>query len=157
MDQIYKNVKYNFFWNGIFSNWYESYFDIDGITFNCSEQYMMYKKAITFDDAETARKILNSDSPKEQKQLGRKVKNFNPEYWDCVKYEIVKRGLKEKFNQNPKLKKYLLSYKGYQMVEASPYDRIWGIGFTDKEAIENIDNWGENLLGQIITELSNEL
>jgi hypothetical protein len=157
MDQIYKNVKYNFFWNGIFSNWYESYFDIDGITFNCGEQYMMYEKAITFDDAETARKILESDSPKEQKQLGRKVKNFNPEYWDNVKYEIVKRGLKEKFNQNPKLKKYLLSYKGYQMVEASPFDRIWGIGFTDKEAIENIDKWGDNLLGQIITELSNEL
>jgi ribA/ribD-fused uncharacterized protein len=125
--------------------------------FNCGEQYMMYQKAITFGDNETANKILKELSPRKQKELGRQVKNFNPKVWDSLKYIIVKNGLTEKFNQNPEFKDYLLKYKGYVLVEASPYDRIWGIGFYDYEAIQNIDNWGENLLGKILTELAMEL
>jgi ribA/ribD-fused uncharacterized protein len=157
MEQTFNGKKYKFFWNGIFSNWYSSNFEVDGIKYNCGEQYMMYKKAITFNDTEIAYKILHEDSPKKQKQLGRLVKNFNPKKWDIIKYELVKNGLREKFNQNPELKEYLLKYKDYQLAEASPYDRIWGIGYLDKDAIRNIQNWGENLLGKILTELANEL
>ena len=112
---------------------------------------------MTFNDKEIANKILREYSPRIQKQLGREVRNFNPQKWDLVKYELVKSGLREKFNQNPELKRYLLKYKGFQIVEASPEDRIWGIGFYDNEAIQNIQNWGENLLGKILTELATEL
>jgi ribA/ribD-fused uncharacterized protein len=156
MEQEFKGIKYMFFWNGIFSNWYESYFDINGIRYNCGEQYMMHQKAITFNDQETANKILRSSSPSKQKKLGREVSNFNPKQWDLVKYELVKTGLREKFNQNPKLKTFLLKYKDFQIVESSPEDRIWGIGFYGDEAIENIQNWGENLLGKVLTDLAIE-
>jgi len=157
MEATHKNIKYKFFWNGLFSNWHESYFTTNNIMFNCGEQYMMYQKAITFGDNETANKILKELSPRKQKELGRQVKNFNPKVWDNVKYDLVKKGLKDKFLQNPEFKEYLLKYKGYVLVEASPYDRIWGIGFYDHEAIQNIDNWGENLLGKVLTELAMEL
>lgn len=149
--------KYKFFWGGILSNWFESNFEIDSIKYNTSEQYMMYQKALFFNDIDIANKILKEKNPKYQKKLGREVKNFNIDKWNNVKYDIVKKGILEKFKQNPELKKYLLKYKGYKFVEASPYDRIWGIGFLELDAIKNIDKWGENLLGQILTELSNEL
>jgi hypothetical protein len=157
MEQTYKNEKFFFFWNGFFSNWHESKFVVDGIEFNCGEQFFMYKKALTFDDVETANKVLKELSPRRQKALGREIKNYNDEAWNSVKFNVVKSGLREKFNQNAIFKAYLLKYKGYTLVEASPEDNVWGIGFDEDEAIANIDNWGQNLLGKILTELSNEL
>ena len=159
MTQTFNGIKYMFFWGGMFSNWYVSddQFTIDGITYNCGEQYMMYQKAMTFNDKETAKKILDEIVPSEQKKLGRLVKKYNDSTWNRVRYNIVKIGLKEKFSCNKNLKEYLLKYRGYQIVEASPYDRIWGIGYYEQDAIKNIDNWGENLLGEILTELSQEI
>lgn len=151
------NIKYKFFWGGIFSNWFISEFNVDGIEYNCAEQYMMYQKAVLFNDTEMANKILYEQSPKLQKAFGRKVKNFDSKKWDSVKYEIVKKGLRAKFTQDSSLKEYLLKYKGFQFVEASPYDRIWGIGFEKDNAMSNIDKWGQNLLGKILTELSQEI
>lgn len=157
MEKEFKGVKYKFFWNGIFSNWYQSFFKVDGVEYNCGEQYMMYQKALTFEDVDMSKRILKEYSPKKQKQLGRKIKGFDSVEWNLVKFKLVKKGLYEKFNQNIELKKQLLKYKGFEFVEALPYDRIWGIGFEDYEAIENINDWGENLLGEILTELSLEL
>ena len=77
--------------------------------------------------------------------------------WDKIKYDLVKIGLYNRFTQDLVAKEELLKHKGKIFVEASPYDRIWGIGYTKEEAIDNIDNWGENLLGKILTELSNEI
>lgn len=39
--------KYVYFWqkHSVFSQWYPCTFVIDGIKYNCAEQYMMYKKA----------------------------------------------------------------------------------------------------------------
>jgi ribA/ribD-fused uncharacterized protein len=152
--------KYKFFWGGIFSNWYTGYnemFCVDNVTFISGEQYMMFKKAMFFEDVDVATEILLETDPRKQKALGRTVKNFVPEKWSEVCYEIVKKGIREKFAQNPRLLKYLLEYKGYEIVEASPEDRIWGIGFDEEHAMKNIDNWGTNYLGKILTELSNEL
>lgn len=153
----HKNIKYKFFWNGEFSNWHPSIFTIDEITFNCGEQYMMFTKAMVFKDIDSAYKILKEKNPELQKKLGRKVRNFNVDVWDEVKYELVKKGLREKFIQNPELKNYLLKHKDCQIIEASPYDRIWGIGYLWNYAIDNIDDWGENLLGKMLTELASEL
>ena len=159
MRQTFNGINYMFFWGGMFSNWYisDDQFTVDGITYNCGEQYMMYQKAMTFNDKETAKKILDEIVPSEQKKLGRLVKNYHDSTWNRVRYNIVKRGLFAKFSQNENLKEYLLKYKGYQIVEASPYDRIWGIGYYEQDAINNINNWGENLLGKILTELAQEI
>jgi hypothetical protein len=149
--------QYCLFYNGGFSNWHKSKFTVDGVEYNCGEQYMMHCKAIFFNDFETAQKIMATEKPSEQKALGREIKNFNSAGWDKVKYDLVKTGLREKFLQNENLKDLLMKYRGCIFVEASPYDRIWGIGYDEVEAMENMENWGLNLLGKILTELSNEL
>lgn len=150
------------FWGGSFSNWYLSDFTMviedREITFNCVEQYMMYMKAINFDDRETAELIMNESNPKEQKKLGRKVKNFDSSKWRDICYPIVYNGVFEKFKQNSLLKRTLLRSKCEMFVEASPHDRIWGIGYDSVQAYKVDENkWGENLLGKIITEVREEL
>ncbi|MGB4817632.1 MAG: NADAR family protein [Saprospiraceae bacterium] len=149
-------MKYYFFFGGMFSNWFPSYFTVDGILYNCGEQYMMYQKAVLFGDKESAKQIMCERDPAWQKQLGRKVKGFDKAEWDKVKYDIVKKGLREKFFQNPGCKDLLNACKDRIIVEASPTDRIWGIGYYAKDAMKNRANWGENLLGKILTELANE-
>ena len=81
--------KYIFFWNGIYSQWYESPIFIDGINFNCCEQYMMYRKALLFYDNDTAERIMLTSHPRDQKELGRSVKNFDKNQWDSVNFQIV--------------------------------------------------------------------
>lgn len=157
MIRKHNGIKYMFFWGGCLSNWYISPFVVNGIEYNCGEQYMMHQKAILFDDKQTASEIMKAYVPKKQKELGRKIKNFDTVVWDSVKYNIVKAGLLEKFKQNEDLKLFLSANKGCQMVEASPFDRIWGIGFNEMDAIDNINMWGENLLGKILTEISKEI
>lgn len=148
-------MKYTFFYSGPFSNWHKSYFKMDKNWFSCMEQYMMYMKAMLFEDEETAKKILDEKSPADQKALGRQVKNFNPTKWDNEKENIVFQGLKAKFEQNPGLMIQLKASKGL-LVEASPDDRIWGIGFSENTALQNKDKWGENLLGKLLTKLREE-
>ena len=72
------------FWGGPFSNWYPSPFTVDGVEYNCGEQFMMQKKALLFGDIESAKLIMEERNPREQKVLGRKVKNFDPVIWDSV-------------------------------------------------------------------------
>lgn len=149
--------KYTFFWDGVFSNWYPSLFTVDGIKYNCGEQYMMHQKALLFNDHETAELIMQEKNPKFQKALGRKVKGFDADKWNELSFNIMKKGLKEKFEQNHLLKTKLIASKGRTFVEASPFDRIWGIGYSRETALANINDWGENRLGKILTELSLEL
>lgn len=148
---------FTFFWNGPFSNWHPSPFTINGMDFNCEEQHMMYWKAITFGDHDTATRIMETNQPAIQKALGRKVKNFDPEKWLNVGSDIVYKGLKAKFLQNPKLFAELKKGYGTTFVEASPVDRIWGIGYSEADALENYEDWGINILGNLLTKLSKEL
>ena len=76
--------KYVFFWGGVCSQWYPSQFEINEQKFNCAEQYMMYKKAILFEDEEVANAIMRTNNPREQKALGRKVRGFDVEKWEEV-------------------------------------------------------------------------
>ena len=147
--------EYTFFWSGPFSQWYPSKFTVGELTFNCAEQFMMYSKATFFGDKETAELIMQSTNPKEQKALGRKVKNFDAEKWNDVAKAFVYTGNMEKFNQNPKLKQILLDTDGTTLVEASPYDKIWGIGLDEKTAkVTPVEKWpGTNWLGEVLTSL----
>lgn len=152
-----EEIKYHFFLNGKLSNWYDSEFILRGIKFTCIEQCMMYNKAMVFGDIDVAQKILSENNPAKQKELGREVKYYKDSLWVSIRYNIVKNAISEKFKQNKDLEDYLKSLKGYTIVEASSQDRVWGIGFEEDDALENIDNWGQNLLGKILTDLSNEL
>ena len=142
-----------------FSQWYEIEFEVDGHKFNCAEQYMMAQKAWLFKDIEIFGKILDATDPKEIKALGREVKSFVPKIWNQHKFEIVVKGNLGKFGDNPELKDFLLSTGDKILVEASPYDKIWGIGMSeDHEKVENPSEWnGQNLLGFALMEVRDRL
>lgn len=152
--------QYVFFWDGVYSNWFPCTFNVDGKVFNCTEQYMMYMKAFTFGDYETAEQIMKSKSPKVQKELGRQVKGFDPSAWDMICKGIVFIGCVAKFDQNPFLKTQLLKDgENRRFVEASPYDKIWGIGMSETDiGIEDPKNWkGKNYLGLVLDDVYNSL
>lgn len=153
--------QYHFFYAGLLSNWNDTAFTDTSskIPYNCSEQFMMHKKALLFNDHDTALKILKAKSPREQKELGRLVKNFNKEVWDIHARQIVYEGCYHKFTQNEDAYKYLMETKGYYLVEASPYDTVWGIGLAGyDESIHDPKNWkGTNWLGQVLTVLREDL
>ena len=142
-----------------FSQWYRCTFTVGENTFNCAEQYMMHGKALLFADRETAAKILAADHPRQHKALGRKVKPFDDATWKRERAAIVRAGNHAKFTQNAELLDQLLATKGTTLVEASPYDKIWGIGLaaTDPRAQDPAQWKGQNLLGKILTELRDQL
>jgi len=142
-----------------FSQWHPCTFVVDGRTFNCAEQFMMHGKAQLFGDAEIAAKMLETADPKQHKALGRKVKSFDDARWRDARIAIVKAGNRAKFTQNAELLAQLMATRGTTLVEASPYDKIWGIGLaaTDPRAQDRATWRGQNLLGQILTELRDEL
>lgn len=156
-----KYNQYVFFYNGFLSNWADTPF-IDtrsGTPYNCSEQFMMEKKAILFKDYDIAKKIMSKTFPGDQKALGRKVKNFNKEIWDENARQIVYEGCYFKFTQNQDAYNYLMETDGYLLVEASPTDTVWGVGLGGYEKeIEDPKNWrGTNWLGQVLTQLREDL
>lgn len=118
--------------------------------FKTSEQYMMYHKALLMGDAEVADQILATETPAEAKSLGRAVKNFKQEIWDAECDRVVEQGQYLKFEQNEELKKVLLGTGGREIVETSPNDKVWGIGFNTEEAEGRESEWGENRLGKAL-------
>lgn len=158
-------VEFIFFWGhsapagvikkSCFSQWYPCEFTLDGVRYHTTEQYMMAQKALLFRDEEVYAQIMAADNPKTYKALGRKIRNFDQKVWDAHKFDIVVRGNIGKFSQNPGLKEFLLSTGEKVLVEASPYDGIWGVklGLNDP-LIQNPNNWqGENLLGFALMEV----
>lgn len=164
-----EELEYVFFWGhtiqpgkikkGCLSQWHNCRFEVDGVVFHTSEQFMMAQKALLFQDEETYEKIMQADNPKDYKALGRLIRNFNQKIWDDNKYQIVLRGNIEKFSQNPELKEFLIGTGDKVLVEASPYDNIWGVKLAlDNELILNPNNWaGENLLGFVLMETRDTL
>ncbi len=150
---------YAAFWGSCFSNFFPCEFKLDGITWNCSEQYFMYRKATTFGDSETAQKILKTNNPSVAKKLGREVSNFDEKTWDIYKYHYMYKAVRAKFSQNEDLLNAMNQYQGKSFVEGSPVDKIWGVGlvWTD-DNIADPKNWdGQNLLGKVLNEVREEL
>lgn len=141
------------------SQWYPSSFVYRGEQYCCAEQFMMACKAELFGDLDIKERLLLSKEPKLIKALGRQVSNFDQELWDKFKHSIVLMGNWCKFSQNPDLADFLLSTHNRLLVEASPVDKIWGIGLAaDHEDATNINKWrGLNLLGFALMEVRDEL
>lgn len=153
-------TEFTFFWDGPFSQWDPSNFELDGIEYNCAEQYMMASKARLFDDEQTLDEIMDAEDPDTQKKLGRLVSGFDKDIWEEEEdngyprcWNIVWRGNMAKFSQNPHLLQDLLATKDTLLVEASPYDVIWGVGLRESDPrIRNQENWrGTNWLGEVLT------
>lgn len=152
--------KYVFFWSHTspsgtsvgsecLSQWYPAPFEAYGHHFHTAEHFMMYRKAVIFDDDATAAQILQAETPGAVKALGRTVKDFDEAIWQSHRFAVVTEGSIRKFTSNPELRDFLLSTKERILAEASPTDRVWGIGLTadDKHAKNPLQWRGLNLLG----------
>ncbi|KAL1640066.1 hypothetical protein SLS58_007333 [Diplodia intermedia] len=136
---------------GWLCQWYAAPFAHEGTTFNCAEQWMMWRKARTAGDEKAAAKILATREPRKQKSLGRKVEGFDEGVWDGIKSQVVEEGNYLKFTQNEALRKMLLDTGERELAEASKFDRVWGIGFAAADAAHTPrEEWGENLLGKAL-------
>lgn len=152
-------TEFVFFWGGPFSQWAHSPFVIDGQRYVTAEQWMMWNKAVMFGDEYHADVIMATDDPSAQKRAGKLVSNFDDDKWMKRAYDIVVEGNRAKFIQLPTFNEALEQTRGKLLVEASPYDRRWGIGLGEgAKGIEDPKNWrGENLLGKAITQVRVEL
>jgi ribA/ribD-fused uncharacterized protein len=132
---------------------------VDGVAYTCAEQYMMAEKAVLFHDEESRQKIMATHSPKIQKALGRKVRGFSESKWTNQAREIVYRGNWAKFTQNTDLKELLLATGDTTIVEASPMDRVWGIGLAedDPQAWDRSTWRGKNWLGEVLTRVRDDI
>ena len=133
----------------VLSQWWPARFTIDGQDYLTAEHYMMAEKARLFGDDEIRQKILAAADPGKAKALGRKVRSFDAATWDARCFEIVVRGNAAKFGQDPALGGWLRKTGAAVLVEASPVDRIWGIGLAvDDPRAQDPAQWqGRNLLG----------
>lgn len=165
-----KTYKFLFFWGHTpsadgkitetcLSQWWMCDFTVNGVLYSCAEQYMMAEKARLFQDEEMLDRIMHAKYPKEIKAYGRAVKNFSQAVWENACYELVKRGNLAKFSQNSELWEFLKNTKQRILVEASPRDRIWGIGMgKNNPDVFCPSKWrGKNLLGFALTEVRDTL
>ncbi|MDD6333923.1 MAG: NADAR family protein [Clostridia bacterium] len=145
--------------NGYLSNWYLSRFTADGIEFSSMEQYMMYNKAIVFNDINVANQILKTTDVAVIKQFGRTVANYDDNYWNGIRQIVVYDGLIQKFSQNSELKRMLADTGNSILAECAVRDRIWGIGLSMEDA-DRFDRtkWkGQNLLGYALMQVRNKI
>ena len=148
------------FWGSYLSNWSLWSFTVDGVIYNCGEQWMMAQKARLFEDDEILKAIMAEPDPRKQKALGKNVRNRHKQKWtdnDIREWNSVARdrvyvGLLEKFRQNPQIKEWLLATENDIIVEASPHDKVWGIGLgvDDPNATEPQFWKGTNWLGEVL-------
>ncbi|KAK0657470.1 hypothetical protein B0T16DRAFT_452928 [Cercophora newfieldiana] len=161
---------------GWLSQWYEADFtDPNGIVYHTAEHYMMYHKALLFNDPATGALILNATSPRDVRTLGRQVANFDQAVWEANRERIVEEGTRYKFTRavseeglrlgmNPDaeliapmtLRGLLMATGEREIVEASPMDKIWGVGFGEAKAEGNRGRWGLNLLGKVLVKVREE-
>jgi ribA/ribD-fused uncharacterized protein len=141
------------------SQWWPAVFDADGQRFASAEHYMMWRKAKLFNDEATAAAVLTVGSPAKAKALGRTVTGFDDGVWQRHRWDIVVAGSVAKFGSDPALRSFLLATRRRVLVEASPLDRIWGIGLAaDSEHATNPSEWrGLYLLGFALMEAREQL
>ena len=154
------NNVYPFFsYKSPLSNYHAAKFSIDNIEYHHVEQYMMAKKALLFNDHDACEEIMSYFKPLDCKRAGRKIKNFDPSIWEKNKRTIVKNACLAKFKQNAHCLKELKATGRKLLAEASPYDKIWGIGLEkNHQDVQTPSKWkGTNLLGTILMEVREEL
>ncbi|MER6104343.1 NADAR family protein [Streptomyces sp. NPDC001832] len=165
-----KKVKYLYFWGhrprpdgrigaSCLSQWWPAPFTVDGVTYTSAEHWMMAAKARLFGDAEAEVRAVSAKSPAQAKKVGRLVRGFDEAVWERERYALVVAGSIHKFSHHPQLREFLLNTGDRVLVEASPMDRIWGIGLAaDDPRAENPATWrGLNLLGFALMDARAEL
>ncbi|WP_409469397.1 NADAR family protein [Streptomyces sp. HC307] len=164
------HIKYLHFWGhrprsdgrggpSCLSQWWPSPFTVDEVEYATAEHWMMAAKARLFEDAEAERRVLAAAHPAQAKKAGRLVRGFDESIWERERFGIVVEGSVHKFGAHADLREYLLNTGARVLVEASPVDRVWGIGLAaDDEAASDPERWrGPNLLGFALMEARERL
>ncbi|AWW37279.1 hypothetical protein ADL00_37545 [Streptomyces sp. AS58] len=164
------SVKYLHFWghrprpdgrigSSCLSQWWPSPFTVDGVEYATAEHWMMAAKARLFEDPEGERRVLAAAHPSQAKNAGRLVRGFDDSVWRRERFRIVAEGSVHKFRAHADLREFLLNTGQRVLVEASPVDRVWGIGLAaDDEAASDPTRWrGPNLLGFALMEARERL
>ncbi|MEV0256351.1 NADAR family protein [Streptomyces sp. NPDC050732] len=141
------------------SQWWPSPFTVDGVEYATAEHWMMAAKARLFDDADAERAALAARTPAEAKSAGRLVRGFDEAIWARERFDVVVAGSTHKFASDPALREFLAGTGQRVLVEASPLDRVWGIGLAaDDPRAEDPMKWrGPNLLGFALMEARSRL
>lgn len=144
---------------GCFSNFYRAPFKFEGKCFTWSEQYIMYKKAELFEDAEMMRAVMLATTPMAAKSCGRKVSGYVDSVWVERRVELSTAGIYEKFKQNRDIRDILLGTGDAILAECAPRDKIWGIGMgVSNPAVQHPGQWrGQNILGSILMDVRRRL
>ncbi|MFJ4536501.1 NADAR family protein [Streptomyces tibetensis] len=163
-------VKYLHFWGhrprpdgrigaSCLSQWWPAPFTVDGVAYATAEHWMMAAKARLFEDAAAEQAVLAAEHPAQAKKAGRLVRGFDEAVWARERFRIVVEGSVHKFAAHPELQAYLQGTGDRVLVEASPVDRVWGIGLAaDDEAAADPQRWrGPNLLGFALMEARERL
>jgi len=142
-----------------FSQWYEYPFEENNIQYLTAEHYMMHKKALLFNDSMAAKKVLNAKTAAIAKKIGREIINFSEDEWLAHRFDIVVNANLAKFTSKTELKEFLINTCDTILVEASPVDKIWGIGMaSDNPYVGTPTKWkGLNLLGYALMEVRDQL
>ena len=144
---------------GCFSNFYPAPFRYAGQEYRSSEQFMMAQKALAFWDTDAWQKILDAQAPADAKALGRTVKGYDDPLWSRIRFQVVRRGVRAKFQQNAELREILMSTGDRILVEAAARDTVWGVGMAaNNPAIMDPSQWrGQNVLGQVLMQVRSDL
>ncbi|MEE4542309.1 NADAR family protein [Streptomyces sp. V4-01] len=139
---------------GCLSQWWPAPFTVGGATYATAEHWMMAGKARLFSDGDAERRALAAAHPQQAKNAGRSVRGFDDETWRRERFALVVEGSAHKFAAHPELRDYLLGTGRRVLVEASPLDRVWGIGLAaDDDRAADPATWrGLNLLGFALME-----
>ncbi|MEU6822203.1 NADAR family protein [Streptomyces atriruber] len=165
-----EKIKYLHFWGhtprrdgtlgaSCLSQWWPAPFTVDGVEYATAEHWMMAAKARLFEDADAERAVLAARTPAEAKNAGRLVRDFDDAIWTRERFAVVAEGSRHKFASDPALRDFLVGTGSRVLVEASPLDRIWGIGLAaDDPRADDPTKWrGPNLLGFALMEARTRL
>ena len=138
---------------GFLSNSFRCEFtDNNGVKYTSVDQYLMYQKALTFNDEEAAKRIIAVNDPAVVRDFGRKVRNYDDEIWKGKRQLILNDAIQMKFSQNAGLQEMLVNTGDALLAECNPHEATYGIGvsiFT--KGIDNKENWdGANLTGHTL-------
>ncbi|MCA9584725.1 MAG: NADAR family protein [Myxococcales bacterium] len=136
------------------SQWFPRSFDVDGVSYATAEHFMMAEKARLFGDEARLHDILAAATPAAAKAQGRAVTPYDESRWTAARFDAVVRGNVAKFAAHADLCAFLKGTGDRVLVEASPRDRVWGIGMGAKNPLaRSPSQWrGQNLLGFALME-----
>ena len=116
--------------HSVLSNHHPCRFTVNGESYSSMEQFLFIEIAELFGDQQLIQKISSEHDPVIIKRLAKTVKNFGKNIWRRDIGKILDDGLFEKFRENPELGAFLIATGDTIIVEASKYDKEYGIGLS---------------------------